>query len=123
MFLFWAIAAGIIIAVGLIPLAVLGSAAIGAMLILFAARDGKSAPYILIVSCASSDAEPAVMELINASAARCLLKGKTFSRTGAEELTVEVQLRNGESDFVRRISDLSGVENVAMVSYNGDYMN
>lgn len=121
-FLFWSIAAGIILAVGMIPLAVLGSAAIGAMLVLFASRNAETMPYILVIHCESSDAEPAVMALIREGAARSVLKGKTFSSNGAEEITVEVQLKNGESDFVRRISATQGVENVAMVSYNGDYM-
>lgn len=122
-FLFWAIAAGIILAVGMIPLAVLGSVAIGVMLILFANRSSASMPYILVIHCEHSDAEPAVMQAIREATARQVLKGKTFSADGTEELTVEVQLKDGESDFVRRVSQLPGVRNVAMVSYNGDYMN
>ncbi len=121
-FLFWAIAAGIILAVGLIPLAVLGSIAVGVMLLLFARRGLKSKPYILVVHCKDSGAEADILSLIERSAARTMLKGKTFSANGAEELTVEVQLKGGESDFVRQISAMPGVENVAMVSYQGDYM-
>lgn len=121
-FLFWAIAAGIIVAVGLIPLAVLGSLAIGVMLLTLANRSAKTMPYILVIHCADGSAEAAVTELIAASTARQVLKGKTFSANGSEELTIEVQLKNGESDFVRSLSALPGVTDVAMVSYNGDYM-
>ena len=122
LFLFWSIAAGIILAVGLIPLAVLGSICIGAVLMIFANRNAKTLPYILVINLTDGAAEAAVTKAIDEAVARQVLKGKTFSRTGAEELTVEVQLKNGESDFVRRLSELPGVENVAMVSYNGDYM-
>lgn len=121
-FLFWAISAGIILAVGLIPLAVLGSIAIGLMLILFAGRTVRSTPYILVVSCTSSDSEPAIMTAVTTSTARCQLKDKTFSAAGNEELTLEVLLKDSESAFVKTISTLPGVTNVAMVSYNGDYM-
>lgn len=123
LFLFWSIAAGIIVAVGLIPLAVLGSVAIGGILILFANKKVQTMPYILVINCTDGSAEEAVMKLIREKTAFQVLKGKTFSGNGAEELTVEVQLKNGESDFVCTISALPGVENVAMVSYNGDYMN
>ena len=41
-YLFWAIATGIVIGAGMIPLAVIGSAIIGVILLLFANRDRKS---------------------------------------------------------------------------------
>lgn len=121
-FLFWAIAAGIILATGMIPLAVFGSVAIGVILLTFANRGGKSNPYLLVLHLADSDHENAVMEVIQAQTARNLLKGKTFSKDGREELTVEVQLKDGESSFVKELQKIDGVENVVMVSYNGDYM-
>lgn len=122
-FLFWAIAAGIILATGMIPLAVFGSIAVGAALLGLANRGIKANPYLVIATLEDSDAEAAVMDIIADSTSRHLLKGKTFSKTGSEELTVEVQMKNGESKFVKSLHDLSGVSNVVMVSYNGDYMN
>ena len=122
-FLFWAIAAGIILATGMIPLAVFGSIAVGAALLGLANRGIKANPYLVIATLEDSDAEAAVMEIIADSTNRHLLKGKTFSKTGSEELTVEVQMKNGESQFVKALHDLPGVSNVVMVSYNGDYMN
>ena len=50
-YLFWAIAAGIVIGAGMIPLAVIGSAIIGVVLILFANRKVHENPYILIMNC------------------------------------------------------------------------
>ena len=43
-FLFWAIAVGIVLAAGLIPLAVFGSLVIGAVLVVFVNRPGLSEP-------------------------------------------------------------------------------
>ena len=121
-FLFWAISAGIILAVGLIPLAVLGSVAIGVMLLVLANRSTKTMPYLLILHLASSESDEAVMQAITRATERQVLKGKTFDKQGREELTVEVELKNGESDFVKALTALPGVEDAAMVAYNGDYM-
>ena len=38
------------------------------------------------------------------------------------ELTVEVQVKDDRSAFVRQLSALEGVKDVVMVAYNGDYM-
>ena len=47
-FLFWSISEGIIIAAGLIPLAVFGSALIGLVLIVFSNRQSFDDPYLLV---------------------------------------------------------------------------
>ena len=121
-FLFWAIAAGIILATGMIPLAVFASVVIGIIMLRFANHSGRENPYILVVHLGDSNAEEAVMEMLCQNTERHVLKGKTFSKDGREELTVEVLLKNGESSFVREIQHTSNVEDVVMVSYNGDYM-
>ena len=48
-FLFWAIAAGIVLAAGLIPLAVLGSLFVGIVLLVFSRQKNGESPYILVV--------------------------------------------------------------------------
>ena len=48
-FLFWAIAAGIVLAAGLIPLAVFGSVIIGIIILLFANRKEAAEPYIVVI--------------------------------------------------------------------------
>ena len=122
-FLFWAISAGIILATGMIPLAVFGSIAVGVVLLTFANKNIKENPYLVVATLDSSDAEKAVMDIIAKGTQKHILKGKTFSKNGSVELTVEVQLNDGESSFVKSIYEADGVNNVVMVSYNGDYMN
>jgi len=121
-FLFWAIAAGIILATGMIPLAVFASVIIGVIMLRFANHSGRENPYMLVVHLESSDGEEAALALIRSSTRRNVLKGKTYSRDGRVELTVEVLLKDGESGFVKKLHSLAGVEDVVMVSYNGDYM-
>ena len=67
-FLFWSIAVGIVLAAGLIPLAVLGSLFVGAVLLVFSRQ------------------------------------------------------KNGDAGFVNVLGTMAGVDNVVLVSYNGDYM-
>ena len=49
------------------------------------------------------------------------LKSKSVS-PGCIELNYEVRFKEGESAFVNTLSQIDGVSNVILVSYNGDYM-
>ena len=120
-YLFWSIAAGIVIGAGMIPLAVIGSAIIRLILILFANRKMHDNPYILIMNCADEKAEDAAVEMAQTALRRFLVKSKTVS-AGGIELTAEVRLKDAATSFVNGIHDIEGVENVTLVSYNGEYM-
>ena len=120
-FLFWSLAVGIVIGAGMIPLAVIGSAIIGVILLLFANRRIHSDPYILVASCADEAAEAAVLELLTKAAARCIVKSKTVTAAGIE-LTAELRTRDASTGFVNQIAALPGVENATLVSFNGEYL-
>ena len=120
-FLFWAIAAGIVLAAGFIPLAVIGSVIIGLILLVFANKKAHADPYIVVLSCADKAGEERAMGLLAKNTARCVCKSKT-ARAGRVELNLEVRLRDENTDFVNALSALEGVESAVLVSYNGDYM-
>lgn len=120
-FLFWSIAVGIVLGAGLIPLAVFGSGFIGIILYVFVNRKQHDIPYILILNCVDSAAEKRVTKGLSDFVKKQVLKSKTVSKTGIE-LTLEVRLKEDNSDFVNELSALDGVENAVLVSYNGDYM-
>lgn len=122
LFLFWSISAGIILATGMIPLAACGTLVIGIVLLILARSKVKENPYMLVINLENGSAEKTVMDIIAENTRKNMIKSKTFSNAGNEELTVEVRLRNSESDFVKRIFETDGVTNAVMVSYNGDYM-
>ena len=119
-YLFWSIAAGIVLGAGLVPLAVFGSLFIGLVLIVFMNKKPTDHPYIMIVSC-NSEAEKEVLDTMKVNVKKQVLKSKTVSREGIE-MTLEVRLKGDNSDFVNEIANLQGVENAVLVSYNGDYM-
>ena len=120
-FLFWAIAVGIVLAAGLIPLAVFGSVVIGILLLVFANRKESSDPYIVIISCEGNESEKRAAEYLAQNTKKYAVKSKT-ARKGNVELNVEVRLKDKNTDFINTLADLPGVQNAAMVSYNGDYM-
>ena len=120
-FLFWSIAAGIVLAAGFIPLAVIGSVVIGLILLVFSNRKSHVDPYIVVVSCADKASEEGAMALLKEKTSRCVCKSKT-ARPGRVELNLEVRLRDENTDFINELSALPGVQSAVLVSYNGDYM-
>ena len=120
-FLFWSIAAGIILAAGMIPLAVIGSVITGLILLFFVNKKSHKNPYIIVLSCVDHDAETRAMQYVNAQTERCTVKSKS-AQNGLVELNMEVRLKDNNTDFINALSAMSGVNSATLVSYNGDYM-
>jgi uncharacterized membrane protein YhiD involved in acid resistance len=120
-FLFWSIAVGIVLAAGLIPLAVFGSVIIGIILVVFANHTDSSNPYIVVLSCEGNESEKRAVEYLTKNTKKCIVKSKT-ARKGSVELNMEVRLKDDNTDFVNTLADMPGVQNAVLVSFNGDYM-
>ncbi len=120
-FLFWAIAAGIVLAAGLIPLAVFGSIVIGVIIAVFANRSESVNPYIVVIHCDGSESEKKAFEFLKSRTKKCVIKSKT-ARKGYVEINTEIRLNDDNTDFINELSDIEGVESAVLVSYNGDYM-
>jgi uncharacterized membrane protein YhiD involved in acid resistance len=120
-FLFWSIAAGIVLAAGLIPLAVFGSVFIGVILLLFVNRKSSVNPYIVVLQCENTESEKAAFDCLSEQTKRCVVKSKTAQK-GMIELNCEIRLTGDNTDFINRLADMPGVQSAVLVSYNGDYM-
>lgn len=120
-FLFWSIATGIVLAAGMIPLAVFGSVFIGVILLVFANRKTHDNPYIAVITCDGAKAEAQVNQLLPALVEKQVLKSKTVTEDTVE-LNVEIRMKTQDSSFVNRIQGIEGVRSAVLVSYNGDYM-
>ena len=83
-FLFWSIAVGIVLAAGMIPLAVIGSVIIGLILLVFANRKSHSNPYIVVLQCSGHDSEKAAKEYLEKKTVRCVVKSKTAQKGSVE---------------------------------------
>ena len=120
-FLFWAIAAGIVLAAGMIPLAVFGSVFIGLVLLIFANRKSHVSPYMVVLHCDSQDAEKHAVDFLQGKVKKCVVKSKTV-RGAAVELNAEIRLADENTDFVNALTQIPGVASAVLVSYNGEYM-
>ncbi|SFU59694.1 DUF4956 domain-containing protein [Butyrivibrio sp. M55] len=120
-FLFWALASGIVVGAGMIPLAVIGSVIIGIILVLFANKKVSNIPYILIVDCFDERAEEKVYSIIKKEVDKFIVKSKTVTDDGIE-FTVEVRTKNAATSFVNRVNDVNGVSSATLVAFNGEYM-
>jgi len=120
-FLFWAIAAGIVLAAGLIPLAVIGSIIIGVIILIFANRKTTVNPYIVVIRCNDAESEKNASSYLKGKTKKCVVKSKTV-RKGEIELNLEIRLIDDNTDFINELTMIEGVDSAVLVSYNGDYM-
>jgi len=120
-FLFWSIGSGIILAAGMIPLAVISSVVIGLILLFFVNKKSHTHPYMVVLNCANHDVEIKATEYIKKYVTRCNVKSKSAVK-GALEMNIEVRLKEDNTDFINILSEMSGVNSAVIVSYNGDYM-
>lgn len=120
-FLFWSISVGIVLGAGLIPLAVIGSLLIGLIMVLFVNKKTTDNPYVLVLDFDPKLNEKTILNTIQQSVKKYIVKSKTVSPNGVE-LTVEVRLKDMSTQFVNQMAAINGVRNAVLVSYNGEYM-
>lgn len=120
-FLFWAIAEGIVLAAGMIPLAVFGGVFIGAVLLLFVNKKSYVNPYIVVLSCVNQESERKALDFLKQEVSRCIVKSKTVQRSMVE-VTAEIRMKGENTEFINTLSGMNGVKSAVLVSYNGDYM-
>ncbi len=120
-FLFWSIAVGIVLAAGLILLAVIGSVAIGLILLVFVNKKSYCNPYILVLSCDSPESEKDAAAFLGQQVQKCVVKSKTVQK-GMVELNMEIRMKDNNTDFINALAAMDGVSSAVLVSYNGEYL-
>ena len=120
-FLFWAIATGIVLGAGLIPLAVIGSIIIGVVIVVFSNIKYNDTPYILVIHAQNSEVDTILPKLLQKYTKKNLLKSKTASQAGVEFI-YEVRVKENNSNIINVLSETEGITDVSLVSYNGEYM-
>ena len=121
-FLFWSIAVGIVLAAGMIPLALIGSVVIGIILLLFVNRKSHTHPYIVVIKCNGKDAEKKATDFIKEKTERTIIRSKTVEKDEIE-VNIEIRLKDDNTDFINELAEKEGVRSAVLVSYNGEYMN
>lgn len=120
-FLFWSIAVGIVLAAGMVPLAVVGSVFIGIILLVFVNKKSYCNPYIVVLSCTDSTAEKNAMSFLEKQVQKCVVKSKTAHK-GMIELNLEIRMKDDNTDFINALAEMKGIGSAVLVSYNGEYM-
>ena len=120
-FLFWSIAVGIVLAAGMIPLAVFGSLIIGVILILFVNKKSHITPYIVVINCTGHDAEVKATDYLKSKVNKFVVKSKSAQKDNLD-LNIEIRLKDDNTDFINELADMNGVNSAVLVSYNGEYM-
>ena len=120
-FLFWAIAEGILCGAALLPLALLGCPVFGIFLLVFANRQQRDNPYLIIIRLEDMELEGEIAAFLRKEVKKMLLKSKTVTGGAGTELIYEIRPADSDSRFVNTISKMEGVESAVMVSYDGNY--
>lgn len=118
-FMFWSIAAGIVVGAGFYLLGLVGSIIIGAVLVLMNINVVNHKPYLLILTATDETSEKAVMDKIKSTVGKCQIKSKTVTKESVE-LMIEIRIKENEMAFVNGLSGLKGVGQASLVS-NQEY--
>ena len=116
-FLFLGIAAGLASGARLYLVAIFGTIALGLVYIALTHIKKEKRSFLLILRY-QSGVDKEVTRLLGAI--RWKLKNKTVSN-GAVEMTVEVNVRRNNTEFMEAFSSSEFISSAVLVEYNGDY--
>jgi len=118
MFMFWGIAVGICMGAKFWAVGIVGSLAIGLLMVLLSVIKIRTAlPYLLVLHFDINAAANVKAMLGKLPAHK--LKSRTV-RGNNVEMTVEVRVRSEEAAFVDKFSQLEGMYDASLISYQGD---
>lgn len=121
-YLFWAVASGILCGAGLIPLAIIGALAIGLVLIFYVNRLTVENPYLLIVKYTNEGIEKNIEEIVSKQAEKYTVKSKSVMGQDLIEITYEVRLKKEkDAQFINSNKRLDSVNSTVMLSYDGNF--
>ena len=117
-FMFWAIAEGIVLGAGFFLAAIIGAILIGVFMLLLASSKKKaSLPYLLILHYEERASKQIKAMVAQIPYAR--VKSKTVQRQGIE-LAVELRVRSSETGFVDKFLRVDGVYDATLIAHQGD---
>lgn len=119
-YLFWAVAAGIVTGAGLYLLSIVGNLIIGIILVVFSRQRQLETPYVVVAKASNGVAEEQFAALLKDNVKRLSLKSKIVRPEAGIELTYEIRVKDGQTDFINHLAQLEGIHDVALVSYNGE---
>ena len=116
-FLFWAVAAGITVGARLWVMVLLGNLCIGLAFMFMTKLKRKDVIYLLVISY-DDEAFPAVNAVLQTF--KSVLRSK-ISRNGLTEMTVEIIMSDENTQFTEKLTAISQVHSVSLVTYSGEF--
>ena len=118
MFLFWAIAVGIICGVGLAEIAIILSLILTVGIFGLNMLPVAKAPLILVVNATDPDAEAEILAAVKKYSKHCAVKSRNVTKT---TLDLIVELRTGQgSSLVRDVLAVNAVESASLMAHDGE---
>ena len=118
MFLFWAIAVGIICGVGLAEIALILSLILTAGILLLNALPVAKAPMLLVVNADDLDAEDAILTTVKSYAKFSTVKSRNMTKAGMD-MILELRTAEGQK-LVRSILDIPSVTSASLLTHDGE---
>ncbi|MCR5156808.1 MAG: DUF4956 domain-containing protein [Butyrivibrio sp.] len=118
LFLFWSIGEGIICGAGLFKLAVLVALVVTVGIFILEYLPVGRKPYILIVNSSDVNAEDKITAAVKASSGMNRVKSRNLKKSGLD-MIFEVNTSH-EKELLRALSDIEGIENVSLLSHDGE---
>ena len=114
--MFWGLAAGITSGAGLYPFAVIATLVIAVVYILFTVVGRGKTTYVLVVK-HTDEALEAVNKALDGYKTK--LRGRAKYK-GENELTVDIKVKKGNTEFMDKLLATEGVVNAVLVEYTGE---
>ena len=115
-FMFWGLAAGITAGAGLYPFAIIATLVIAVVYILFTVFGRGKTTYVLVIKHTDESAE-AVNKVLEGYKTK--LRGRAKYK-GENELTVDIKVKKGNTEFMDKLLATEGVINAVLVEYTGE---
>lgn len=118
LFLFWAIANGIIIGAGIYSIAFVLAIILTLALLLFEKLPGNKIPYLLVVTLKNLDAEEHIIKLLEENKIKYRVKSKNVSSNSVD---VIYELSNKKIEtLIKDISLRKGIKSINLITQDGE---
>lgn len=118
MFLFWAIAIGIICGVGMAEIAFLMSIFLTVGVVVLNQLPVAKAPQILLVNATDVSAEEAILTAVKKYAKHCSVKSRNMTKASLD-LVIELRTGNG-SGLIQDVLAVEAVASASLMSHDGE---
>lgn len=114
-FMFWAIAVGIVVGAGFYTLAFIGSIVVGIIILIFSGNIKEDTPYLFIVHFEDEEDEEKILSKIKTATQRYFVKSKIIDGNQFE-YTIELRIKKNEMAFVNDVKKIASVSTATLVS-------